>query len=278
MTIRGTASSSDYISCVEVKIDTDDWITLEGTYNWVFYWDTTLVTDGTHIITFQASDEVGCYNMVSLEVDVQNSKNEGEDITPPIFGEIIQDPAQDPVEADQSVEICVEVTDPSGISSVNLTSNLGDDLVMTDPDFNDIYCGELPAHNGETVIYSTTARDNSPNYNQATINAGYSQSSPAIDTDPPSISSVNFSILWIEQSQATIAITALITDASIIDEVSFTYSGSGGEGGGEMSPMDQSTYFGTYQRQKNKSCTLTITAIDEFGNTATYVISDEGAQ
>ena len=63
-----------------------------------------------------------------------------------------------------------------------------------------------------------------------------------------------------------------------IDEVSFTYSGTGGSGGGVMSKMGQDTYFGTYERHKSKTCTLTITAIDEFNNTATYVTNDEGVQ
>lgn len=57
--INGTASDVDgTIQKVEIKIDTEPWVTLKGTTSWNYTWDTTYVTRGKHTILARCGDEL----------------------------------------------------------------------------------------------------------------------------------------------------------------------------------------------------------------------------
>ena len=119
-------------------------------------------------------DSADCIGTASITVEVHDSA--GSDFTPPVFGDITQDPVTSPVPADQDVTICIEVTDDSGIFSVILTTDFEEiTMTVTDPNQPNLYWGTIPSHNGSTVDYDITATDNTSNQNQATISAGYTQ-------------------------------------------------------------------------------------------------------
>ena len=175
-TISGTAYSVNSLVQVELKIDNDDWIGVEGTDNWTYSWDTTTVSNGNHILVIRAEDSEGCYGITSMSVEVQNV-DESDDTEPPSFGDILQDPEGEFIDADCSVWVCVEVTDYSGIYSVLMDTGFEEVMMsVNDPNQGALYCGIIPAHNGSTVSYTITAKDNSVNQNQAIISSGYTQS------------------------------------------------------------------------------------------------------
>jgi len=277
ITINGTASSSNSLVWVNVKIDDGQWLLASGTSTWSYPWDTSHLTNSAHTISVKTLDSESCSGNASLSVTVQN-EIQGADTTPPSFGNILQIPGSNPIEADQSVQICIRVSDPSGISSAILNTNLGESFSMTDADMDDVYCAQIPPHNGSTVNYSITARDNYQN--PSTASSSYCQSAAIpVDHDPPVISPVTFRITESTPSNRTIQFTTTITDASGIATATFTYSGNGMSGSDTLTNSEGNTYIGSYTRNKNQACTVTITAIDSDSpspNTATYTVSDGG--
>lgn len=60
ITITGTANDPDgYVDAIYIKIDDKPWKKAVGTDNWHYIWDTTLDSDGIHIITAVAIDNNG---------------------------------------------------------------------------------------------------------------------------------------------------------------------------------------------------------------------------
>ncbi len=280
VTLQGTASSSNPLSQVKLQIDLGEWTVVNGTTDWSYVWDTSSMDDGTYNLTVMAIDDEGCSGSTFINLIVENDKTQ-EDLTPPSFGSIVQNPGGEPVEEDKSVEICVRVTDGSGISSVILTTNFSETITMTDPDLNDVFCGTIPAHNESDVTYTITATDDSDNHNQASVSSGYTQAetAPLLDTEPPIISTISFTSLGVQGSQKTIQINLIITDDSGIASAIFVYSGLGGEGNGVLSNIEGDIYQGTYQRHKNKSCTVTVCVSDKASPPNSAIsdpVSDEG--
>ena len=170
-----TASSSNTLIQGELKFDNGAWIPLEGTPSWSYSLNASTLGVGTHIVTARVKDSADCIGTALLPIEVHDSA--GSDVTPPVFGDIIQDPATSPVPADQNVSLCLTVTDESGIYSVILSTDFEETITMTvnDPNQGDLYCGTIPSHNESTVNYTITATDNTSNQNQATISSGYTQ-------------------------------------------------------------------------------------------------------
>jgi prepilin-type N-terminal cleavage/methylation domain-containing protein len=80
--IKGVASSTDRdIDLIELKIDTDDWVSIVNSSSFAFEWDTTQVVNGVHTITVRATDSEGCYGETSIEVTVSNPDTS----TPQVF-------------------------------------------------------------------------------------------------------------------------------------------------------------------------------------------------
>lgn len=172
--ISVTASSSNTPIQGELKFDNRPWIPLEGAPGWNYSLNASALGLGTHTITARAKDSADCIGTDSSTIEVQDSA--GDDVTPPVFGDIIQNPATSPVPADQNVSVCVTVTDDSGIFSVILTTDFEKiAMAVTDPNQENWYCGTIPSHNGSTVYYDITATDNTSNQNQATISSDYTQ-------------------------------------------------------------------------------------------------------
>ncbi|MBN1756441.1 fibronectin type III domain-containing protein, partial [bacterium] len=169
-----TASSSNTLIQGELNFDNGSWIPLEGTSGWNYSLNASALGVGTHIITARVKDSADCIGTALLLVEVYDSA--GNDVTPPVFGDIIQDPETSPIPADQNVSVCVAVTDDSGIFSVILTTDFEEiTMAVTDPNQANWYCGTIPPHNGSTIYYDITATDNTSNQNQTTISSGYAQ-------------------------------------------------------------------------------------------------------
>ncbi|MEW6381682.1 MAG: Ig-like domain-containing protein [bacterium] len=95
------------------------------------------------------------------------------------------------------------------------------------------------------------------------------------DTTPPSISNVSFTSSG--RGWVTIQCLATVTDATGVASASFTYScGGSPQGPVQMTHIGGNIYRGTYVRQQNDTCTVTISATDSAAsaNTATYTSSD----
>ncbi|MDI6916427.1 MAG: NosD domain-containing protein, partial [Thermoplasmatales archaeon] len=73
ITITGTASDSDgTVQKVEIKIDDEGWQTADGTASWSFVWNTTLVSDGMHIVYARSFDGIDYSDIKSVLVNVSN--------------------------------------------------------------------------------------------------------------------------------------------------------------------------------------------------------------
>jgi hypothetical protein len=76
--IRGTAVDHDGdVELVEVRIDDNNiWITVVGTTSWTFTWDTTIYSNGEHIIYARAKDDADEYSPVKpITLIVNNGGN-----------------------------------------------------------------------------------------------------------------------------------------------------------------------------------------------------------
>jgi len=80
------------------------------------------------------------------------------DTTGPTIENITQDPDGIIVPKNTTIEICADVTDPSGVSSVTLHTTVDGDIAMT-LSSGDTYCGSIPKHNNQTVTYYIIAVD-----------------------------------------------------------------------------------------------------------------------
>ncbi|MDI6916392.1 MAG: CARDB domain-containing protein [Thermoplasmatales archaeon] len=77
VTLVGTASDSDgTVQKVEVKIDDDSWQTADGNNNWIFIWNTTLVSDGMHTVYARSFDGFDYSETKSVQVNVLNVVNQ----------------------------------------------------------------------------------------------------------------------------------------------------------------------------------------------------------
>ena len=80
--VTGTAHDSDgEVYHVEVSIDRGSWVTVTGTANWTFQWDTTLENNGMCKISAQSYDGIDYSNVTSIDVMVDNTQQN----TPPMI-------------------------------------------------------------------------------------------------------------------------------------------------------------------------------------------------
>jgi len=71
--IQGSASDEDgTVQTVEIKIDSNPWIPVEGTSTWSYTWDTTTVQDGSHMLYAHSFDGEKHSTTQSLQVTVDN--------------------------------------------------------------------------------------------------------------------------------------------------------------------------------------------------------------
>jgi hypothetical protein len=69
----GITSTDMFISAVEYKVDTTQWMALAGPQpNWSVTWNTSLYTDGEHTLTIRSRDASGHVTQQSVEVIVDN--------------------------------------------------------------------------------------------------------------------------------------------------------------------------------------------------------------
>ncbi|MDP2644852.1 MAG: prepilin-type N-terminal cleavage/methylation domain-containing protein [Desulfobacterales bacterium] len=80
------------------------------------------------------------------------------DSSGPTISNVTQSPAGSTVEKNVDVQICANVTDVSGVSTVTLTTNQDGNLAMSLSSGN-TYCATIPKHNNQTVTYYITAID-----------------------------------------------------------------------------------------------------------------------
>jgi N-acetylneuraminic acid mutarotase len=81
-TILGTASvNNGKIQSVQIRIDSDSWITANGTESWSYNLDTTKLKEGKHVISIRSFDKVGNSHMEMINVTVKNIK-ESDNVTP----------------------------------------------------------------------------------------------------------------------------------------------------------------------------------------------------
>ncbi|MCL6582922.1 MAG: prepilin-type N-terminal cleavage/methylation domain-containing protein [bacterium] len=146
---------------------------------------------------------------------------------------------------------------------------------------------QLEGTNSWSYQWDTTTTNNGTHniYVQAVDNAACSASASVSlvvqnyhqgrDITPPTISNVSFSRSgggWL-----TVQVQATIVDSSGIASAGFTYScGTSPQGPVQMEHTGGDIYRGSYVRHKNDICTITISATDSAGNTATYTNTDSG--
>ncbi|UCB59029.1 MAG: right-handed parallel beta-helix repeat-containing protein [Thermoplasmatales archaeon] len=70
--IKGTASGSDDILGVKIKIDNGSWQEAIGTINWLFGWDTTQLEDDFYKITVLVNSTEGDYAVKNMYLQVNN--------------------------------------------------------------------------------------------------------------------------------------------------------------------------------------------------------------
>lgn len=75
--IKGTAIDHDgNLELVEIRIDNGNWNTATGTTSWTFTWDTTIYSNGEHVVHVRARDDVGEYSQIrSVTLIVDNGGN-----------------------------------------------------------------------------------------------------------------------------------------------------------------------------------------------------------
>ena len=75
ITVSGTASDVDgIVQRVEIKINSETWITAIGTTSWSYTWDTTVVNDGDHTIYARSYDGEDYSEVESLDIAVDNQE------------------------------------------------------------------------------------------------------------------------------------------------------------------------------------------------------------
>ncbi|MGA1869889.1 MAG: prepilin-type N-terminal cleavage/methylation domain-containing protein [bacterium] len=178
ITIQGTVNQVSTLDHLGLQINNENWINvgqISGN-SWSYIWNSSQEMDGRYRITARVVNIEGCSADATHDIDIQNGV---EDYTPPSFGNIIKTPEDNPVAADQSVQICVKVTDPLNISDVTLQVSTdyseSDEISMNDLDEDEIYCCEIDPYNGREVYYTIEATDNSFNQNLSSISSGYEQ-------------------------------------------------------------------------------------------------------
>ncbi|ENO12325.1 hypothetical protein MBGDC06_00021 [Thermoplasmatales archaeon SCGC AB-539-C06] len=74
--IVGTAENADgTIQSVQIKIDNGDWNNADGTTSWTFDWNTTSLSDGSHIINVRCYDGSSYSEVETVIVNVDNGKS-----------------------------------------------------------------------------------------------------------------------------------------------------------------------------------------------------------
>ena len=72
-TILGTTSvTNGTLQSVQIRIDSDSWITANGTESWSYNWNTTNLKEGNHVISIRGYDGVGYSHIEMINVTVQN--------------------------------------------------------------------------------------------------------------------------------------------------------------------------------------------------------------
>ncbi len=109
-------STDIFISAVEYKVDSTQWVSMSGTQpNWSENWDTTQYTDGVHVLTLRAMDIAGHVTEQSVGVVLDN-QNPSISINSPIFGQYVESVFTFQIAADDSPAV-----DNIGIDYVEIT-------------------------------------------------------------------------------------------------------------------------------------------------------------
>ncbi|MGA1870398.1 MAG: prepilin-type N-terminal cleavage/methylation domain-containing protein [bacterium] len=279
MTIEGTftVASGSNLELLQLKVDEGNkWYTIDTIFgaNWSYLLKTAPLPDGKHIITVMATDDKGCSGDVSCDIYLQDGK---EDKIPPLFEDIKRTPSYNPVMSDDTVNICVIVTDPSGISGVMMkisakdsgTSSLVAEYEKTTADSisGNEYCfNTIGPHPDCTITCTLTATDSAGNSGQ--ITHSYMQYE-GID---PNIASITLTSDVVGGVTRTIQFDASIFDASGIKDAYFIYQPEGGAW--SSPPVDLiysggNTYSGSCAFSKLLDwCSIKVTAVDNAFNMA----------
>ena len=82
LTIFGTASvTNTTLQSVQIKIDNNSWIKVNGTESWSYDFDTTNFIDGDHVISIRGYDGISYSHIEKINITVQNIQ-EFDDATP----------------------------------------------------------------------------------------------------------------------------------------------------------------------------------------------------
>ena len=125
ISIVGTASDDDGINFVKLKVDDGEYETVSGTNIWNQMWDTTVIAEGPHTLTVQATDTFGVVgDEVVITVDVDQTIP-SINITSPGVGDYIKG----------TISIEGDASDNIGINKVEVST---DGILYNDAVYNDV--------------------------------------------------------------------------------------------------------------------------------------------
>ena len=161
--VTATVTSSTDISSVKVKIDSGSYLDMtKSGENYVYSWDTTKVSDGSHTLTVQVTDVFSATDSASISVKVKNAG--------PSAGVTIEDAKYTPsapTNLDEITITCQATSDSGTITSVTISVCEGDvcqlptDMSGTGDNTYEYKIG--PYSKGTDVSYSITAKDDKGN-------------------------------------------------------------------------------------------------------------------
>ncbi len=182
--------------------------------------DTAALGEGSHSFTIVATGSAGGSDSDTGTLEISA------DTIPPTISSIIE--YYDPVDYSETIIITAEVTDDSGIASVELTiDSVGTPLTMTDDDSDDVYevtietTTDLGGLDVGTYGYTITATDASSNSNQADDDTG---SFEVVDITSPTIN--DFIVTTPACYDTPIAVFADVTDNLNVNYVEIDIDGT----------------------------------------------------
>lgn len=161
--VKAKVTSSTDISSVKLKIDSGSYLTMtKSGENYVYSWDTTTMSDGSHTLTVQVTDAFSATDQASITVKVDNGA--------PSTGVMIENAKYTPsapTNIDEITITCHATSDSGTITSVTISVCEGDvcqlPTEMSGIGDNTYEYKIGPYSTGTDVSYSITAKDDKGN-------------------------------------------------------------------------------------------------------------------
>lgn len=211
--ITGTSDHlNGYVTHIYLKIGDSSWIEADGTYNWEYVWDTTLVLDGSYLITAIAKDNSGISSGCTYRrVTVANT---------PLHVQL-----QGPTNALVNQPISFEVNITEGTPPYIIEWDFGDGAQSTEPTHIYTQPGSYQITVEVTDNHNKTGRDSY--YIQI---RSEDVSSPEITLVKPTNHFIINDIAYISWRTPLIfgpfTVEAIIHDESMIDSTILTFNGN----------------------------------------------------